>query len=531
MTEEHRTAIEDRLRAHYRALREDRPEPVPTVDHRGASVHGLAPRYRVVAVAACLLAVLVAGSAYLSIRPFERGQPVEADLDVADDDTIPVPDQSPSPTVETVTGSIPVPAPTTTPADAEDRPGGGSTPPSDPSSDRPNADGSPVAPAPGTEVPPEGATLSGAYGQWRPGPHDTCSQAIHDTYWVYGPDGKVYPTYHPPIDPETGCRFGHEHGRDPAGSDLVDIPFPFGFVTEQAIATGSAEGHPAHEGHKIEWYNDGGYYESGSTNTEHDQICDVAYHVHLDSHSSAAFETSAHEVFHHARCENGAELIYRALHRFGNQGQFNLHCDQGAGPVVTLGGVDGDDHGDAGSREIPARACFDDQVLVAAGERSDWFPFDERWTLYQSVDSEDFGRFFIQFFFFVDRSARYWDGEALAHTVDLCYLSGERQVRHDSLCDPMRQANPDRRVAWDDPASPFNGANRQLFMGDLRLDNEGQQTDWYTDVHGGVWSAEPFPGSIRQHVGTTPIRAAASYRPSPIRSISFDDDIGIHAPN
>ena len=92
-------------------------------------------------------------------------------------------------------------------------------------------------------------------------------------------------------------------------------------------------------------------------------------------------------------------------------------------------------------------------------------------------------------------------------------------------------ANPGVEVSWDDPASPFNGTARSIFMGDIRLDNQAGQTDWYTDVNGEIWSRESFPGSIRQYVGTTPIRAAASYRPDPIRSITFADDLGIHPPN
>jgi hypothetical protein len=42
---------------------------------------------------------------------------------------------------------------------------------------------------------------------------------VHDSYSVIGPDGKRYPTWHPPVvtDPSTGkkCAFGYEHGRDP----------------------------------------------------------------------------------------------------------------------------------------------------------------------------------------------------------------------------------------------------------------------------------------------------------------------------
>ena len=516
------SGLEDRLRDHYRHLREQPP-----------SARTSRRRPPLLAAAACLAALLAGGAVYAIIQAGSQGQPLETEIGPAEEG---VDDRTGSPVVPT-TGlpSEPSPGaagpPTITSGQAtEPSTSTAAGAPPDPGSGETYVDGSPRAPTPGTGAPPAGAELSAAFGIWEPGEHDTCSKAIHDRYWVYGPDGKVYPTHHPPIDPATGCSFGHEHGRDPAGSDLGDIPFPFGYVNEQAAAAGVSDAHEDHVGHKIEWFNDGGYYESGSPNSSHDQICDVAYKLHMGTHSDEAFENSAHEVFLYARCENGSELIYRALQVLGNEGEFNLHCDQGAGPTVAVGGEAGGEDG-RGSREVPAPSCFEDLVLVPEGQQSNWFPFDERWTLYHSVDSDDFGRFFIQFQVFADVPARYWDGTALARTVDLCYLTGERQVRDDDYCEPMRAANPGRRVPWNDPASPFNGADRTVFMGDIRLDNDAQQTDWYTDLNGGVWSTEPFPGSIRQYVGTTPIRAAASYRPSPLRPITFDDDVGLHAPN
>ncbi len=526
MNENSETTIEDRLRTHYGHLRSQ--QSPDRVDSREP---------RLLVGVACLIVMLAGGGLYLGVRNAESGQPINADVGTAsegplDDATDPALD-SPD---ETTTSSTSDPQPTTTVATTVESPPSVEQAPdeeadaADSEQRTSNADGSPRAPQPGTVAPPAGAELSLAYGIWEPSSRDTCPRELHDEYWVYGPDGKVYPTYHPPVDPTTGCTFGHEHGRDPAGSDLADIPFPFGYVNEQGLAAGVTGGHEDHVGHKIEWYNDGGYYGSGSPNSNHDEICDVAYKLHMGTHSDDAFSNNAHEVFHYARCENGSELIYRALHEFGASGGFNMHCDQGAGPLVSVGSTDGDDSRVTG-REIPAAACFEDRVLVPEGQRSDWFPFDERWTLYQSVDSEEFGRFFIQFYFFADLPSRYWDGEKLARTVDLCYLTGVRQVRADEFCEPMRLANPDRRVEWDDPASPFNGADRSVFMIDIRADNNARQTDWYTDIHGGVWSTEPFAGSIRQRVGTTPIDAAASYRPDPIRSITFEDDVGIHAPN
>ncbi len=77
--------------------------------------------------------------------------------------------------------------------------------------------------------------FSAAYGIRTPGPNDTCIPEIHHKYSVVGPDGLLYPTWHPPIDPATGCQFGHEHGRDPRGSDLYQQvgPIPFGYANQK----------------------------------------------------------------------------------------------------------------------------------------------------------------------------------------------------------------------------------------------------------------------------------------------------------
>jgi hypothetical protein len=105
-------------------------------------------------------------------------------------------------------------------------------------------------------TPPVATGPSVAFGIWAPGPNETCTKAQHDAYSVVGNDGKVYPTWHPPVDP-TGCTFGHEHGRDPRGSDLYrsvgDVPF--GLANEALEVWDPA--NPRREDHvgKIEWEN------------------------------------------------------------------------------------------------------------------------------------------------------------------------------------------------------------------------------------------------------------------------------------
>lgn len=39
---------------------------------------------------------------------------------------------------------------------------------------------------------------------WTLGPNDSCTDVIHARHSVVAPDGKRYPTWHPPIDPQTG---------------------------------------------------------------------------------------------------------------------------------------------------------------------------------------------------------------------------------------------------------------------------------------------------------------------------------------
>src|SRR5436305_613109 len=105
--------------------------------------------------------------------------------------------------------------------------------------------------------PPIGFAAS--YGIWTPGPRDDCTAEVHNSYSVVGPDRKLYPTWHPPVDPVTGCSFGHDHGRDPRGSALyAEVgPIPFGYANEQLDVYDPANPrHEDHFGHKIEWQND-----------------------------------------------------------------------------------------------------------------------------------------------------------------------------------------------------------------------------------------------------------------------------------
>ena len=108
-------------------------------------------------------------------------------------------------------------------------------------------------------MPAVAADPSRAFSLWAPGPNDTCAKEQHDAYSVVGPDGKLYSTWHPPVDPTSGCSFGHEPGRDPHGSHLYRLvgDMPLG-VANEALETFDLANprREDHVGHKIEWEND-----------------------------------------------------------------------------------------------------------------------------------------------------------------------------------------------------------------------------------------------------------------------------------
>ena len=61
---------------------------------------------------------------------------------------------------------------------------------------------------------------------------ELCPTWVHDQYVATGPDGNSYPTWHPMVDSEYGCYFGHEHGNDP-GSVAAGFQPLYGYVNAQ----------------------------------------------------------------------------------------------------------------------------------------------------------------------------------------------------------------------------------------------------------------------------------------------------------
>jgi len=346
---------------------------------------------------------------------------------------------------------------------------------------------------------------SAAFGIWQPGLNDTCTPAIHDAYSVVGPDNKSYPTWHPPIDPVTGCHFGHEHGRDPRGSQLYREfgPIPFGYANEQLDTWDPANPrHEDHVGHKVEWENDVRlHFESDAASSLFDIRCDVLAKLHQGTHSRDAFTNNLHELVYHVRCTDGTEMHLTLLTAIGDAGQFIRSCDGTA--VVVGAATPANSPNGGGERIIPDRTCVLQSILVPAGQSSNFGVLRESWQTSISIRTAG-GRSlaFINPYFQVRFPSRYFDAgtaPAVGRPMDLCYEVTPSGARAQGGACAQATANGTiTGITFDDPRSPFGGADRSMDVNENQVTNEQGPGLWFTDPFGQRARPDSFPGAVRQ---------------------------------
>ncbi len=397
------------------------------------------------------------------------------------------------------------------------------------------------AASPPAPPPPAGETpKSAAYGTWHPTTWDSCTEADHDRYSVVGPDGKLYPTWHPPVDPVTGCTFGHEHGRDPHGSNLYaetgDIPFG---VANEALDTWDPAGgrHEDHVGHKIEWENGVVLQRSsGGQRVDLPVTCDFLTKLHQGTHSRDAFANNLHELAYHVKCSDGTDIHATVLVAFGRPGEFVRSCDKttivhAGTPVPASSPVGG------GVRLIPDRTCIDRFILVTSTDFSYFGDgIYENWQSAVHLRAAD-GRELAYFdpHFAVFTPSRFEEPAAadlIGRTIDACYMVAPNGNRaRGGACDISTNYGALLDLTWDDPRSQFNGVRREVYFNQTEITNAQGPTTWYTDPFGQNARPTPFPGSVRQTIA-----AVDNRRPFPLESQAFGraryyGGIGVHAPN
>ena len=411
----------------------------------------------------------------------------------------------------------------------------------------------------GKALPPADAVLSHAYhivadadGTGYTPRASECSREIHARYWTYGPDGKVYPTWHPPRDP-SGCPFGHEHGDDPRTSDLfgsVGWP-PFGYTSEVLMDSQplASHRHEDHVGHKVLAVNNSAVIQgddgtsffppSGATIA----TCDILLKFHQGTHSPDAFSNNNHELLLNQRCATPGgqvtEVRYSALIALGRAGGFSpSECPGFGGQFINVQpAVPADSPSDTRSlgRLITEPGC----IQAIRDGRTHYDPLYPDPVPFTVSDMDDFWfsdvqvtgaglNFHLAPLFYVVNPSRYYDPSLpskMGRIVDLCYTS----LAGGSFCGAAKQVTQQtgQRVAWDDPRSPFKGTLREFRPGTFTLTNTGPTTI-YTDSYGQNASTTPFAGSIAQYFSGN---STSMYVRGAIKDYGATAADQIHAPN
>lgn len=438
-----------------------------------------------------------------------------------------------------------------------------------------------------------GHANSNQMGLWVPTAFDTCPsypssvttdaqkityiEGIHDSYKVVGPDGLWYPTWHPPVDPATGCKFGHEHGDDPSKSaiwtttkahyawadpatgqsDLADAGVPFGYVNVQMDTWTMANGssmipmrHEDHVGHKVSFGNNlqiGLNHVVDGTQFFYPGVtCSFLSEFHQGTYSKDALENNLHEVLYSVTCSDGHQLNLDEMGKFGAPGQFTRLCDiDGDRATIIHTGFDyananypADTQG--GMRLITTRDCVTHSFLVPSGQFS--ANAYEAWPVSLVLKKSNGSDIATSLALLqdVEDSARYYNPghvdpisglvDNVGHMQDLCYeVIGGNRARG-GPCDGMPAG-----VSWDDPRAAFRGLSRGVYMKAGTFFNAAGPTTWYSDPFGENAQTTPFPGSVKQFVTKDTIDYAASqnaFVTGTVFNEVHDDGHGsVHAPN
>lgn len=416
-------------------------------------------------------------------------------------------------------------------------------------------------PAPTTPVPtaPAAPVLSKAFTErnWKPTAVDTCPVSLHEKYSVVGPDGKLYPSWHPATDtdPATGksCTFGHEHGYDPATSDIYDWVtdfidedasksrgIPFGYVSETLDTYSAAQNslvvrHEDNAGHKIIVANDVAVIGANPRVAVKDDDgvaikCDYLIKFHQGSHSSDATKNNAHETLYALRCTDGTELISSTFTRYGDANEFARSCDETT--VETSGSILPDGFG--GRRLIPDTTCVDRDVLVPGNQQSDIWSLYEVWESANRIETPD-GTELASFdpWFGIRNPSRVHApgivGEVIA-LVDTLFLVDETDGGTAKGYPWDEHAG--QHLAKGDPDSPFDGAQRDYYLQATTIQNASGPSVWWTDPYGDQAATEEFPGAVKQWVSQTDNSdwPELERRTFDLQK-DFGKDNGVHAPN
>ncbi|MFS8131024.1 MAG: hypothetical protein ACMG57_03525 [Candidatus Dojkabacteria bacterium] len=423
------------------------------------------------------------------------------------------------------------------------------------------------------------APKSAAFGIWTPTQYDTCPKDLHDTYSVIGPDGKVYPTWHPPVvvNPATGkeCSFGHEHGDDPSKSPLFkDIQeefyfdankngkmdpeeqavagLPFGYVNEQTDAYYVSQGqsvmrHEDHVGHKVSIATLPIKLPSSKGQITTNVTCQYLLKGHQGTSTKDAFQNNLHEVIYAANCSDGAKTIIAQMGQFGKAGEFTGLCDINGvrnltkiqtGLSYSNAAYPGVSDGN-GNRQIQTRDCINQVFLVPEKKWS--ANAYEAWPVVLSLTSSNGNSLVsgVNLLFDVENAARFYDPgkpNNVGYFMDLCY---ETEANGDKMrggsCDGATDYGNTKGITWDNPKSPFNDTNRGNYFFPPTISNQTSSTTYYADPFGKDAGTTQKTGYIKQFISTGIVSYSKKFNSNidpTVVNKTYDNGKGtVHAPN
>jgi hypothetical protein len=299
-----------------------------------------------------------------------------------------------------------------------------------------------------------------------------CPASVHARYVTTGPDGKQYPTWHPPVDPEFGCLFGHEHGADPRTSN-ADASLPaFGYA---AALMGMNE---PHEGFKVFIINRGTSFE--------DKLAPADYRI--------VFHMGTSGVGRYTQQHHSLEYDYVANDGTGREAHIYGMADTGAPIGSTC------DNPRKGGRDFSTIGCNDPYEIWSFG-----FDIKHPDDPYTGV-----------------LEVRLHVGGAVAAFNPITTRDPADNTR---LVYTQAYRNPGSGIDPLSPQSPFQGCAREAYGGPNYWSNANRPTVYYTDPEGNV-KPGPGPGLIQQQVSATTSATNEAFK--------YRQDFcgnGIHAPN
>ena len=358
-------------------------------------------------------------------------------------------------------------------------------------------------------VDPGSAPAARAFGIWNPGPFDSCTKEQHDAYAVLGPDGKVYPTWHPPTGPGAAVASGTSTGGIPHGLGPLRRYRGHAVRRRQRDARHLRSREPRGMRTTSATRSSGRMTSTSSSGVPGSAIftvtCDVLTKFHQGTHSKDAFTNNVHELVYHIRCDNGGSMGIHHAHRHRPPRRVR--------PVLRPRRPRPGGRSRArptrpravGSARFPTGPAWRQELLVAEGQNSNFGALHETWETSNSVRRAD-GHTLAHFnpYFQVRLPSRFHD-PALAPVVGapdrrLLRGHGDRRAGERGPVQPLHRRRADPRRHLRRPALRVQRADHFVDINANNISNSDGPEVWYTDAYGQNGRTQPFPGSVRQRI-------------------------------